>query len=145
MSNKNLDYYQKRLQEISEILNILYIRGSKSNKKTILFIRKFDSELVNINTDILKKSLTSDNSMRFNLGNPSYNSEYVPLCQKYIKIMKNIHNTQNEILVVQELRLESKKIEKEILEFNKLMVSLPNVPNDVNNRSKLNNMNIKII
>ena len=155
--SKNLDYYQNRLQEIREVLNILYLRSSKSNNKKIVHIRnKFDRDLVRINSTILKDSISSKNSIKLNFGNPSYSSQYVPLCHKYIKILDNIHVSQNEILVIQQLKLESSIIEKEAMELKKIMNDLPEVPksinksinNNINKRkigNKSNNLNLKII
>ena len=140
--SKSLDFYQTRLQEIREVLNILYLRSSKSNNKKI----------VRINSKILKDSISSKYSIKLNFGNPSYNSHYVPLCNKYIKIMDNIHNPQNEILVIQQLKLESSILEKEAMELKKIMEDLPEVPNSINNNinkrkigNKSNNLTLKII
>ena len=155
--SKNLDYYQARLQEIREVLNIIYLQSFNYNNKKIVHIRnKFDRDLVRINSKILKESISSKNSIKLNLGNPSYNSHYVPLCQKYLKIIDNIHVPQNEIFVIQQLKLQSSILEKEAMELKKIMDNLPEVPKNldkninksINKRkigNKPNNLTLKII
>ena len=155
--SKSLDFYQARLQEIREVLNIIYLQSFNYNNKKIVHIRnKFDRDLVRINSTILKDSISSKNSIKLNFGNPSYSSQYVPLCHKYIKILDNIHVSQNEILVIQQLKLESSIIEKEAMELKKIMNDLPEVPKSINNNinksinkrkiaNKPTNLTLKII
>ena len=112
---KNCDYYKKRLQEIREVINLLY-KYAINNKLNILnYIRlKFDKQLVEINSKILKEGLEINKE-----------KEYINLANKYIKIMTLLHSTRNK-LIIQELIQEN-----EALEIENLINEMPKVPTSI--------------
>jgi hypothetical protein len=116
MSNRNFKYYNDRLNDIREVLDIMYKFAKKNNKNIIVYIReKFDLKITQLNKKILEEGLTL----------PNLNSNFVDLTNRYIKILNNIHSNKNNIL------LKQLKDESEVLDIEKMFNTLPEIPVDL--------------
>ncbi len=116
MSNRNFKYYNDRLNDIREVLDIMYKFAKKNNKNVVAYIReKFDLKITQLNKKILEEGLTL----------PNLNSDFVDLSNRYVKILDNIHSNKSQIL------LKQLKEESEVLDIEKLFDTLPEIPSDL--------------
>tara|TARA_B100000941_G_C27988217_1_gene294496 strand:- start:84 stop:500 length:417 start_codon:yes stop_codon:yes gene_type:complete len=95
-------------------MNIIYTRSKEKNLNTIKILReKFEKSIIKHNVKLLEDSINSKNFKRFNQENPNYLKIYVPLCKKYISILKLINDKKQKQTLIFHLRLEALKIRDE--------------------------------
>ncbi len=116
MTEKTIEYYQDRLTNIREVLNIMYNYAKKNNKNILNYIKsKFDYQLTQINMKILEDGLKLEN----------LDLEFIRLSNRYIKILQFLHANKNQFIIA-ELKEES-----EVIEIEKLLNSIPKVPDTI--------------
>ena len=116
MSTRNFKYYNDRLNDIREVLDIMYKFAKNNNKNVISYIReKFDLKITQLNKKILKEGLTL----------PNLNSNFIDLTNRYIKILDNIHSNKSKTL------LQYLEEESGVLDIEKVLSTLPPVPTEI--------------
>ncbi|VVU94348.1 hypothetical protein CPAV1605_70 [seawater metagenome] len=121
MTDKPIQYYQDRLQKIREVLNMIYNFAVKHDKNVLYYIRsKFDYQLTRVNLPILQEGLKLNN-----MG-----GEFTRLSNKYVKVLQFLHTNKNQFIVAE------LKEEAELLELEKMLNTLPEIPNTLPQKSE---------
>lgn len=147
MGDKNLKFYVERLYELRDLMNIIYTRSKEKNLNTIKILReKFEKSIIKHNVKLLEDSINSKNFKRFKQENPNYLDTYVPLCKKYISILKLINDKKQKQTLIFHLRLEALKIRDEQRRLNQRynVPDTPNTDNKILNNQIENDLNYKL-
>ena len=122
-------------------MNIIYTRSKEKNLNTIKILReKFEKSIIKHNVKLLEDSINSKNFKRFNQENPNYLNTYVPLCKKYISILKLINDKKQKQTLIFHLRLEALKIRDEQRRLNQ-SYNVPSSPDKPLPKPEAQNLN----